>query len=96
MATTFKAVVQKQRTDGYWPVYIRVIHNKSIHYIRTDKMVDSKGCDSKHAVKDPFVLKYCANKITDFYERLNKVDTTNWSVKDVVQFLEQGTSDVCF
>lgn len=96
MATTFKAVVQKQRTDGYWPVYIRVIHNKSIHYIRTDKMVDSKGCDSKHAVKDPFVLKYCANKITDFYERLNKVDTTNWSVKDVVQYLEQGTADVCF
>ena len=23
---TFKIVVQKQRTDGYWPVYIRVVH----------------------------------------------------------------------
>jgi integrase len=47
-------------------------------------------------VKDPFVLKYCANKITDFYERLNKVDTNNWSVKDVVQYLDHGTADVCF
>lgn len=96
MATTFKAVVQKQRTDGYWPVYIRVIHNKGIHYMKTDKMVDSRGCDKKHVVTDPFVLKFCTTKIADYYERLKKVETTYWSVKDVVQFLEQGTSDVCF
>lgn len=96
MATTFKTVVQKQRTDGYWPVYIRVIHNKQVQYIRTDKMVDSKGCDKKKTVIDPFVLKFTSASIAEYYERLKVVDTTYWSAKDIVEYLQQGTVDVCF
>ena len=41
---TFKVIVQKQRNDGFWPVYIRITHNRGVKYIRTDKIVDSKGC----------------------------------------------------
>ncbi len=96
MATTFKTVVQKQRTDGYWPVYIRVIHNKQVQYIRTDKMVDSKGCDKKKTVTDPFVLKFTSSKIADYYERLKMVNTGYWSAKDIVDYLQRGSSDVCF
>lgn len=44
---TFKVIVQKQRNDGFWPVYIRITHNRGVKYIRTDKIVDSKGVDKK-------------------------------------------------
>ena len=45
---TFKVIVQKQRNDGFWPVYIRITHNRGVKYIRTDKIVDSKGVDKKN------------------------------------------------
>ena len=94
---TFKITVQKQRTDGYWPVYIRVIHHRDSALMKTDKMVDSKGIvKSTKEVKDPFVRKACDLLITDYIDRLNKVDTSTWSAQDVVKFLKEGTSDVCF
>ena len=36
---TFKACVQKERKDGFFPVYIRVTHRRTTQYIKTDKMV---------------------------------------------------------
>ena len=94
---TFKIVVQKQRTDGYWPVYIRVVHNRKPFFIKTDKMVDSKGLvKSTREIKDPFVKKSCDMLITDYIDRLNKVDTSTWTVQEVVKFLKEGTSDLCF
>lgn len=94
---TFKITLQKQRTDGYWPVYIRVIHQRQIAYIKTDKMVDNKGIvKSTKEIKDPFVRKSLDIIITDYIDRLNKVDSSTWSVQEVVQFLKDGTSDLCF
>lgn len=94
---TFRITVQKQRNDGLWPVYIRVTHNRKITYIKTTKMVDNKGLvKSTKEVKDPFVRKHCDIIIADYLERLNKVDTTHWNVLDIVKFLEEGTSDICF
>ena len=78
---TFKITLQKQRTDGYWPVYIRVIHQRQIAYIKTDKMVDNKGIvKSTKEIKDPFVRKSLDIIITDYIDRLNKVDSSTWSV----------------
>lgn len=95
--TTFKLTVQKQRADGYWPVYIRVTHQRKLVYIKTDKMVDNKGfVKSTKEVKDPYIRKSLDILIIDYIDRLNKVDTSKWSVQDVVQFLKKGTSDVCF
>ena len=93
---TFKATVKYQRSDGYYQVYIRVTHNAKVAYMRTDKIVDKKGINRDKSVKDPFVLQACGNKIAAFSDLLNKHDITNWSVKDVVAFLENGTSDICF
>lgn len=94
---TFKVVVQKQRHDGFWPVYIRIIHNRGVKYIRTDKIVNDKGVDKKNKeVKDPFVLQNCSNKIARFAEMLNKVEIRKWSVYDLVSYLERGTDDICF
>ena len=39
---TLKACVQKIRNDGFFPVYIRVTHNRTTQYIRTDKMVTKR------------------------------------------------------
>ena len=81
---TFKVIVQKQRNDGFWPVYIRITHNRGVKYIRTDKIVDSKGVDKKNReVKDPFVLQSCSARIAKFAELLNKVEIRKWSVHDV-------------
>ena len=72
---TFKVVVQKQRNDGFYAVYIRVTHNRGVKYLRTDKIVDAKGINKKNKeVKDPFVLQACSNKIAHFAEMLNKVE----------------------
>ena len=92
----FKAIVRYQRPDGYYGVYIRVAHNKKTRYIKTDKVVNSKGIDKTNAVTDPFVLKYCANKIAKFVEMLNQQNVENWDVNEVIDFLLKGTSDVCF
>ena len=94
---TFKIVVQKQRTDGFWPVYIRVTHHRESAFMKTDKMVDNRGLvKSTKEIKDPFVRKSCDILITDYIDRLNKVDASTWSAQDVVRFLKEGTSDVCF
>lgn len=93
---TFKTCVQKQRRDGFYPVYIRVTHNRKSAYIKTDKLIDSKGLSTAGDVKDTFVLKYCIDKITEFIDRLNKVDTEKWTINDVVDFLQQIDEDICF
>ena len=94
---TFKIAVQKQRTDGYWPVYIRIVHHRKVHFMKTDKMVDNKGIvKSTKEVKNPFVRKSLDIQIADYIDRLNKVETNTWTVQDIVQFLKEGTSDVCF
>ena len=40
---TIKAVVRKARTDGFFPVYIRIVHRSKMGYIKTDKIVSPKG-----------------------------------------------------
>ena len=39
----FKAMVRRPRKDGFWQVYIRVIKDRQIGYIKTDKFITSKG-----------------------------------------------------
>lgn len=94
---TFRITVQKQRTDGLWPVYIRVTHNRKTLYIKTTKIVDNKGLNkNSKEVKDPFVRKLLDVDITRYVEILNKVDTSTWTVQEVVDYIEKGTTDICF
>ena len=95
--TTFRITVQKQRNDGLWPVYIRVTHNRKILYIKTNKMVDNKGLvKSSKEVKDPFVRKILDADVIRYVEMLNKVDSSSWTVQEVVDYLITGSSDICF
>lgn len=94
--TTMAICVQKQRKDGYWPVYIRVTHNRKIAFIKTSKMVNDNGLNSKKEVRDPYVVRSLSDTIAIYYDRLNRKNTDSWNVKQVVDFLLHGSEDVCF
>lgn len=91
-----KPVVRKLRKDGFYPVYIRITHEKSVSYIKTDKVV-SKDYLKNNEITDPFVLKYCSQKIAEYYTLLNStIISASWKAKDIAEFLVNGNGDVCF
>lgn len=92
----FKPVVRFKRPDGYYSVYIRVTHQRKVQYIKTDKLVDQKGVDKANGIKDPYVMKFCANRISRYVEILNQQDISSWSIDDVVNYIKSGTADICF
>lgn len=84
---TIKAVVRKARTDGFFPVYIRIVHRSRMGYIKTDKIVSPKGIAKLGDIIDPVVNEYCAKAILRYSDMLNRVDSHNWSVRDVINYL---------
>ena len=93
---TLKACVQKMRNDGFYPVYIRVTHNRTTQYIKTDKMVTRHELSKSKDITDPVVLQFCTKLILDFNTRLNTVDTRDWTARMVVDYLQKGNEDLCF
>ena len=93
---TFKACVQKERKDGFFPVYIRVTHRRTTQYIKTDKMVTRKELTKSNEIKDPFVLQFCTQRILEYNEKLNKVNIEHWTAKEVADFLTKEDEDICF
>ncbi len=93
---TFKACVQKERKDGFFPVYIRVTHRRTTQYIKTDKMVTRKELTKSGEIKDPFVLQFCTQRILEYNEKLNKVNIENWTAKEVAEFLTKESEDIYF
>lgn len=92
--TTFKACVKYKRSDGLYTVYIKIVHKRSNGYIKTDKISDSP--DVNGVFKDIYVNKYCASVIAEYVEKLNKADSKNWTVQEVVAYLNSIDEDVCF
>lgn len=93
---TLKACVQKMRNDGFFPVYIRVTHNRTTQYIKTDKMVTKRELSRSKEITDPVVMQFCTALILDYNERLNRTDTRNWTARMVVDYLQKGEEDLCF
>lgn len=93
---TFKACVQKERKDGFYPVYIRVTHHRATRFIKTEKMVTKKGLSRTKEIEDPYVLQFCMQRIVEYNERLNRKDIEHWTAKDVVDFLMSANDDICF
>ncbi len=93
---TFKTCVRKRRNDGFWYVYIRVTHQKKVGYIKTDKMVSDAGLNSKGDVTDPYVTKWCADRILEYVNAMNRTCSENWCLNDVIQYLQTCEEDVCF
>ncbi len=94
--TTFKVCVQKQRQDGFYPVYIRVTHNRQIGYIKTDKVVSQHEVTKSKEIREAYVLNFCTQLIILYTTRLNTQDTTRWSVKRVIDYLLTSEDDISF
>lgn len=60
---TFKVVVRKKRADGFYPVYIRVVHRSRMGYIKTDKLITDKQITKNGEIKDIVVNEYCSREI---------------------------------
>lgn len=93
---TFKAVVKRPRSDGFYPVYIRVTHNRKSLYIKTDKMLTKHELTSGDEITDPFVLQFCTQKILEYQERLNRHDISQWTGAQIVEFLTTPDEIVSF
>lgn len=84
---TLKAVVRKQRADGFYPVYIRIVHRSQPGYIKTDKVVSPKQISSNGELKDPVVTEYCGRMILKYSDMLNRKNVSAFSVKEVIEYL---------
>ena len=86
----FKAVVRRPRKDGFWQAYIRVGVGTKVGYIATDKYVSSKSLSKTNEIEDPYVLQYCSNLILEYNDKMNRIDSSKWSVKQVVEYLRSS------
>lgn len=93
---TFKICVQKQRMDGFFPVYIRVTHNRKQGYIKTTKVVEKKSVSKTNEVKDTAVVKFCNDLIHEYNQRLNSQPIAQWTLKEVLTFLQTEETDASF
>lgn len=93
---TFKAVVRTPRKDGFYQVYIRVVHNTKPGYIRTDKVVTKQMVDNHGNINDPFVNEYCARTILRYADKLNRKDCARWTVRQIIEYVTHEDEDICF
>ncbi len=73
----FKAVVRKKRADGFYPVYIRIVHRSRKGYIKTSKIVTDKQLSKTGEIKDSVVNDYCSREIlrySDLVENIKSID----------------------
>lgn len=94
--TTLAISVQKKRKDNFWPVYIRVIHNGAVAYIKTDKMVHDSHLGKTKEIRDPYITQELNRKIIEYMDRLNRKDASRWTALQIAQFLKNEDEDVCF
>ena len=92
----FKPVIRRPRKDGFFQVYIRVMQNRKPGYIKTDKVVTKDYLDKNGDITDAFVNEYCMRRILRFTELLNRVDSTNWTVKQIIEYVTKEDEDLCF
>ena len=82
----FKAVVRKKRADGFYPVYIRIVHRSRMGYIKTSKIVTDKQLSKTGEIKDPVVNDYCSREILRYSDLVNRKDVSHFSVAELIEF----------
>lgn len=86
----------KPRNDGFYTVFIRVTHARRSSYIMTDKVIDAKHISSKGELTDPVVNEYCARLIRLYTDRINRINTKLWTVREVTAYLVKADEEACF
>ena len=92
---TLKATVKSKLKTGMYIVYIRVVHNRQSSFIRTAWMVNDKGLKGKDII-DPFVIQQTSNLISCYYNKLNQLDSSNWTISEVVTYLTTSKENLSF
>lgn len=94
---SMKPVVQNPRKDGFWAVYIRFTFDGRCQFGKTSKVVSSQKVKSKSEISaPPHVLNFCSSLILQWMEKLNHVDYSRWSLKDIVEYVTNDDSQVSF
>lgn len=93
---TFKVVERKKRADGFYPVYIRVVHRSRMGYIKTDKLITDKQITKNGEIKDIVVNEYCSREILRYSDMINRKDVSNYSVAELIEFLIHSDEEICF
>lgn len=92
----FKAVVRKKRADGFYPVYIRIVHRSRMGYIKTSKIVTDKQLSKTGEIKDPVVNDYCSREILRYSDLVNRKDVSHFSVAELIEYLNNLDEEVNF
>lgn len=91
-----KAVVRKQRADGMYPVYIRIVHRRKMGYIKTDKIIGPKSLTKQGDIKDAVVNEYCSNLILRYTDKINRKDISAFTMKELIEYLTLDEGEQCF
>ncbi len=91
-----KAVVRKQRADGMYPVYIRIVHRRKMGYIKTDKIIGPKSLTKQGDIKDAVVNEYCSNLILRYTDKINRKDISAFTMKELIEYLTLDDGEQCF
>ena len=100
----FSSCIRNRRSDGLYPVYIRVYHNGQIQYINTGLLVSEKGLKvsysktgKKHVdVNDKTVLKECMNRIAVYAEKTNMINSNAIDCRTLVEIITNNVTDLSF
>ena len=92
---TLKPTVKAKLKSGVYIVYIRVVQNRQSSFIRTSWMVNDKGVKGKEVI-DPFVIQQTSNLISNYYKKLNQIETSSWTASEVANYLTTATEDMSF
>lgn len=93
---TFKTTVRYKRADGYYQVYIRVVHRSKSGYIKTDKYVTDKQLSKNGEIRDAFINDFCAREILRYTNMINRKDVSQYSITELIDFLIHSDDDVSF
>ena len=92
-----KATVRFRNKRGLYPVYIRFTQVKQVAYVKTSWVVNDKGLNpNKRDITDPFVNQQTSLLIESYYKRLNQIDTSNWTVSEIVNYVTELNSELSF
>ena len=91
----FKLCVRSKRKDGLLPVFVRVVHRKSVAYIRTGLSAAPQTV-KRGDVDDVFVMRQGLAMIDDFLKRLGGMDLSFMTAADIKRFLERKAGGVSF
>lgn len=65
-------------------------------YIKTNKIVDADHIFKDNEPTDPVANEYCSMLVRQYTDRLNRANTTLWSVSEIIEYLLKTDEEVCF